>query len=219
MNPPSDPTSTKIPVRRSFIHTCITGVAVFCLLFAALEVLFRLDVIPSSVSLRSIGSYHAQFEGKLFKLEDFIKKNGGVDVIILGNSMVNTGIDAARIAYQYQNRTGQKPRVFNFGVEGLTISPISDLAEILVEKYHPGTLLVFTEMRDYVAGNGTEVETTFLDNAWMHYEMGKPSLAGFILAHSQVLQHLLSVRNWSRSDFYDSYLSTQLVSAISQIRV
>ncbi len=203
---PSDQFSTKPP--RSFLGSCLLGVLAFTLLFGTLEAVFRLNLFPSFLPLRSIGSYHAQFEQKLFKLEDYVKKHGGVDVIILGNSMVNTGIDAARLGYHYQNLTGQKLRIFNFGVEGLTINPISDLAEILVKKFHPGTLIVFTEMRDYVAGNGVDVENTFLDNSWINYEMGQFSLSGVAAEHSLALQHLLSLRNWSRSDFFDSYQSS-----------
>jgi len=201
---PSTPRKS-LPALRSFIHACLIGLLVFGLLFSVLEAAFRLNWLLKLLPMRSVGDYHTQFEQKLFKLDDYVQVNGGVDVILLGNSMINTGIDPAILAERYQELTGQSLRVFNFGIEGLTIAPLSDVAQILTDRYHPGTILLFTEMRDYVKSNGVEVETNFLDNVWIQSQLGKPSLGGTFIEHSLALKHLLSLRNWTRSDFVATY--------------
>jgi hypothetical protein len=119
--------------------------------------------------------------------------------------MVNTGIDPDILAARYKELTGKDLRIFNFGVEGLTVSPVSELAQILEEKYHPGTILLFTEMRDYTAANGLPVETQFLANDWIKNQTNSPNLVGKMIDQSAALQQLLPLRNWSRFDFMDTY--------------
>ena len=84
-------------------------------------------------------------------MQDYVKQHGDVDIIILGSSLVNTGIDPDVVAQTYFEQTGVHPRIFNFGVEGLTIAPNSINARILTNKYHPALLIYVTGMRDYVA--------------------------------------------------------------------
>lgn len=205
------------PIPHSFLNSCLIGTITFLLLFGLLEVGFRTEVLSGFLPVRSIGSYHTQFEQKLFKLDDYVQTYGGVDVIIIGNSMINTGIVPGKIANQYNDLTGNKPRIFNFGVEGLTISPISELADFLVKRYHPDTLLLFTEIRDYVANNGVAVEENFYNNAWMRLRLGNWSPEGFLVDRSLALQHLLSLRNWSSADFLENYnLAYNRFNAISQ---
>lgn len=187
---------------RSLIGALIIALAVFLGLLVILEGLFRFTSLDRILSLRSVGVYHAQFEIKWFELKDYVRENGGVDVILMGNSMVNTGIDPAVLSAEYSSLTGEDLRIFNFGVEGLTVAPNSVIAKRLVERYHPGTILFVTEMRDYAVNNGLEIEQTLLDNEWFTSD----SVTTWLKNNSTVLQHLLPYRNWSRADFLDNFL-------------
>jgi hypothetical protein len=159
--------------------------------------------------LSSLGSFHSQFEIKWFKLKDFVQANGGVDVILIGNSMVNTGIDPKILESEYESLTGAKLRIFNFGVEGLTVETNSKIANILYERFHPGTILFVTEMRDYVAANGVEVASKFESNAWFRGQVGGGNtLETWLISNSSALQRLLVLRNWSSFDFLDNFLVT-----------
>ena len=202
--PPAAPEQKAKP--RSFFTACLSGLLVFAILGGLLEGVCRLGWADKALPLRSMGNYHTQFETKWFKLDEYVRENGGVDVILLGNSMVNSGIDPEILTAKYAELTGEKIRIFNFGVEGLTIEPLSDLAQLLVEKYHPGTIILFTEMRDYIAGNGDQVTDDFLANAWVQQQLGNPSFEGYLEGNSQALQHLLPLRYWANSDFLDTYL-------------
>jgi hypothetical protein len=201
---PSESPAHKRPSR--FIASLIWGVLAFIVLCIGFEIVCQTGVIDRVFPLRSVGSYHAQFEIKWFKLEDYVRQNGGVDVILLGNSMVNTGIDPDILAARYKDLTGKDLRIFNFGVEGLTIAPLEKVAQILEDKYHPGSIILYTEMRDYIASNGVSVENQFLSNDWMQDQLGNPSPSGELISSSKALQHLLPLRNWSRADFLDSFI-------------
>jgi hypothetical protein len=186
--------------------TSLWSLLVLTLLFSivlatVLELLARTPWLEKVSPYRSVGNHDYQFEIKWFRLQDYVKEHGGVDIIILGSSLVNTGVDPDIMAQTYYQQTGLHPRIFNFGVEGMTVSPNSVLARLLLERYHPALLIYVTEMRDYIAGNGLDVEIPFLNDPWVQYQTGHFNLIGWLTDHSSALQHYLPFRNWPRSDF------------------
>lgn len=184
---------------------CISLLIVFCFL-AFLEAGARLLQRKNTQPIRSIGNFHSQFETKWFKLNDYVKANGGVDVLLMGNSMVNTGVDADVMAQAYEEKTGVNPRIFNFGVEGMDIHTNSELAALLNDEFHPGTILFFTEMREYGPGNDPSVPEGYQKAAWFQYQLGNPTFEGWLYDHSALMQYFLPYRNWSRADFPDTVL-------------
>ena len=143
----------------------------------------------------------SNFEIKWYRLQQYVAANGGVDVLLVGSSVVNTGLDPDVIAQTYTGLTGQKLRVFNFGVEGLDIVPNSVYARILVEAFHPRLLIFGTIPRDYLAADNLEVNSAFLSSPWIEYRSGAPNPAGWLIEHSLALQAYLPYRDWMRSDF------------------
>ena len=204
----SEATPKTPPRPCSLINSLLIGVILFALLGFLFEGLFHFTSLDETLRLRSLGIYHGQFEIKWFGLKDYVRDHGGVDVILLGNSMVNTGIQPELFSYRYGYDTGSQLRVFNFGVEGLTIAPNSVIARLLVEKYHPATLVYVTEMRDYVSANGVTVEAQILGDEWMTAQRGgKVTFRAWLKDNSTLIQHLLPFRNWSRADFPDTFLA------------
>ena len=189
----------------SVLKNLLVLVILLVVLFAGVEIMARTSFAERLLPLKSYGNYHTQFEIKWQKLEEFARDNDGVDVILLGNSMVNTGIDP-QILSQQLSGSDQPLRIFNFGVEGLTVVPMADLASLLVDTYHPKTILYFTEMRDYLAGNGDEVAQNFLSSDWLQYRLVKRGFLGWLEDHSAALQRLLPLRYWARANFPDTWL-------------
>lgn len=195
----------RVPTQ-SLITSIVIGVILFSILLCAFEGISRTNWFSQIESVRSLGIYHNQFEIKWFKLEDFVEENGGVDVLLVGSSIVNTGIDPDILSAEYEKLTGEHLRIFNFGVEGLTVSPTSVIVRILAHKYHPSTILLVTEMRDYVAINGLAVENQLLSDKWFSFQEGNEcTLNGWLRVNSNALKSILLFRNWSRSDFLDTY--------------
>jgi hypothetical protein len=187
--------------KKSFWSLLILTVS-FCIALAvSLELLARTPWFEKVSPYRSVDNFDYQFETKWFRLQDYVKSHGGVDIIVLGSSLVNTGVDPDIVAQTYYQQTGVHPRIFNFGVEGMTIAPNSVIDRLLEQRYHPAMLIYVTEMRDYIAGNGLEYETPFLNDPWMQFQTGNFNLFGWLVDHSSALQHYLPFRNWARSDF------------------
>lgn len=188
-------------IKKFFGSVFLQACAVVFALLMILELTARTEWLHSALPYRSVGDADYQFEIKWFKLQDYARRNGGVDIIVLGNSLVNTGVDPEVMSQEYYHLTGKQPRIFNFGVEGLFVAPTSIIARILVETYHPALLIFVTDMRDYIESVGLEYEQLFLSNDWIQYKQGKFNPAGWLVGNSQALQDYLPYRNWMRADF------------------
>jgi len=162
---------------------------------------FAKTILPSEsvgVDPTPFGEY---FEIKAARLQQYVDHNGGVDVLLIGSSVVNTGIDPQVVADTYSQQTGIHLRIYNFGVESLDIVPNSVYAKILVQKYHPAVLIFGTIPRDYLASDNSDINNLFLASPWIEYEAGGWNLSGFLIAHSVAFQRYLVYRNWMRYDF------------------
>jgi hypothetical protein len=179
----------------------IRTIIAILLTIGLVEFAARTSWAQKALTYRSFGNIHYPFEIKWFRLEEYVKQNGGVDVIILGSSLVNTGIDPVVMAQAYYEQTGKRLRIFNFGVEGLSIDPNYINAKILVDKYHPALLVYVTEMRDYITGVGLEYKHSFLLDPWIQYQQGRINVLGWLEGNSMALQYYLPYRNWMRADF------------------
>ncbi len=150
------------------------------------------------------------FEIKWYRLQHYVAKNGGVDVILVGSSVVNTGLNPDVIAQTYYDETGQKLRIFNFGVESLDIVPTSEFTKILIEQYHPALIIFGTIPRDYLTSDNQDVNSAFLANPWIQYRSGQPNFMGWLIDHSAAMLHFLPYRNWMRADFLSQQAKYQL---------
>ncbi len=207
MIPPADRTERNKKAERSFSFLRVFGfglsaVAGLILLFEGAALLFQL--LPNQ-PIRSVGTFHSQFETKWFKLQDYVKENGGVDVLLMGNSMVNTGIDPDLLMQEYEAQTGVSLQIFNFGVEGMDLSTNAELAALLVREFHPKAIIFFLDIRDY---NWDVVPSVrYQEAVWFQYKLGNSqALDGWVYDHSAAMQYFLPFRNWSRSDFPDFIL-------------
>ncbi len=150
---------------------------------------------------RSLGNYHYPFDIKWFLLKDYARSNDGVDVLLVGSSLVNTGIDPQVMEAAFHEQTGKHLRIFNFGVEGLNIVSNSFNTSLLVRKYHPALLIYVTEMREYSGTSGVEPQVTFFEDPWVRYQKGELSPLGWLIDHSMALQEFLLYRNWMQASF------------------
>ena len=128
-------------------------------------------------------------------------------MVFLGSSLVNSGIEPEAVNRTWISESGQPPlRIFNFGVEGLTVEPNSAVARLVVETFHPRVIVFGTEIRDYAANNGTETAANFLSDPWVRYRLeGDFSLRGWLAEHSAAYRYYLAYRNWMTWDFAENH--------------
>ena len=196
------PPSPSLKIERPLGGALWRALLLLAVLLAALEGLARSPWVQQRLAVASLGSYHYQFEIKWFQLQRYVQAHDGVDVLFLGSSLVNSGIQPQEVNRAYVQASGENPlRIFNFGVEGLTIQPNSVVAQLLVESFHPKVIIFGTEIRDYAANNGVETAEKFLGGDWLRYRLGEFSLRGWLAEHSAAARYFLAYRNWMSWDF------------------
>lgn len=202
------PEKTSQPPKRSGIFSAVwRGFVVFIVLLIGLEGFARLPVVQNKVPIQSFGFSNSLFELKWAKLKLYIRENGVPDVIIIGNSMVNTGIDTEVITKRIEDESHKSIRIFNFGVEGLNISAMPDLAQVILETYHPKILIVGTEIRDYSLRLDQAPSDEFMSTPWLQYRLGKQNFIGALIDHSELLKFGLVFRNWFLPGFAQSFMT------------
>ena len=96
-----------------------------------------------------MGSRHYQLGHKLALLDAAVKRNGPIDCIMLGSSMVDVGFNPESFQHAYRQATGREIHCFNFGIDASSAASAAALARILIEDYHPRFIIFGTDPRDY----------------------------------------------------------------------
>ena len=169
----------KWPIGRTF------GLAVVNLLLIAtfLEGVARLGWISSYMPKKTIGSGHPQIDMKLELLDALMEREGRIDCIFLGSSMVYRAINPDIFAEAVKRRTGRDIVCFNFGLAGVGETSSAMLGEMLVRKYRPGTLILGTSPRNLSERTGIKT-ANLQNNPWIRYHNGFFNIDGWLTEHS-----------------------------------
>ena len=187
--------------RRPYGRTLALTLLLLALLMALGEVLVRTEVFEGHVVANNRGGRHRQFELQLGRLETVVARDGPIDCIALGSSMVWYDFDPEAFSEGYQHQTGQEIRCFNFGVDGLPAASAGALAPILAGDFQPSLLIYGTTARDYAVPKESENNTVLLEMPWLRYRLGQFSIQGWFYEHSRLyrywetLGHLLRLEN------------------------
>jgi hypothetical protein len=153
------------------------------------EVFFRFDSVQAALTGPRIGSRHAQFEIQVARLEKLVNEGEPIDCIFLGNSMIWLGVNPLIVNELFQDMTGQEIHCFNFGVSALPASSAGQIAQMLVERYHPQLLIYGTFARDYAIPAEAEDAYVVSETPWLKYQNGDLNLQGWLYSHSAVFQY------------------------------
>jgi hypothetical protein len=170
-------------------QTLVLALALFGLLIALGETLVRTKVFRAHVVANARGGQHRQFELQLGRLETIEARDGAVDCILLGNSMVWMGFDPEAFSQAYRRRTGQAIRCFSFGVDGLPTASAGALTRMLADDYQPNLLIYGTSAQDYSLSRHSQEAAAILDMPWLRYRLGEFSMQGWFYDHSCLCQY------------------------------
>ena len=191
------------PIGKTFSFTIV----LFFFIGGISEWITRSEFFQQPLTPPKMGSRHYQLGHKLALLDELIRKNGGVDCIMLGSSMVDMGFDPAAFEMGYMEMTGRDIRCFNFGIDASTMASTAALTRIVVEDYHPRLLLVGTDPRDYAVPKEDTDPAVILNSPWVAYRQGDFSLEGWLLDHSYLYRYRQHLGRLARFQFEDTLWS------------
>lgn len=171
------------------------------------EIIVRMDVFQAPLTPPKLGSRHYQLGHKLALLDAEVKKNGPIDCIMVGSSMVDVGFNPDVFQSGYEETTGQGIRCFNFGIDASSAVSTAVLVRILVEDYHPRLLLIGTDARDYAVPSTDRDPVAILESPWIQYRAGHFSLDGWLTEHSYLYRYRQHLSRLLRFNFKDTLWS------------
>jgi hypothetical protein len=198
------------------------------LFFGILEIMVRMHALQAQLTTPPMGSGHYQLGQKLAYLDSQVQKNGRMDCIVIGSSMVDVGFDPEAFARGYREIKGQDIRCFNFGIDSSSAASTHAIARIMLEDYHPRLLIIGTDARDYVVPQDALEIAVLMDAPWIKYRLGDFSLEGWLMDISyfyRYRQHLnrllrfnyegtlLDASNHNESLLPNGYTTLEMVSA------
>ncbi len=180
-------------VTREALTTPLLVVASLAVCCAVLELSARTGSIRARLLPPSVGSPSRPFEIQLARLDAFVRREGPLDCVFVGSSLVLTGVDPETFDEAYERRAGRRIRCFNLGVPGMSASDVGALAGILREDYAPSLIVYGATFRDFstrVAGPAVG------ELAWVRYRNGSWSADGWLIEHSYAYRYYLTYRGW-----------------------
>jgi len=183
-------------------QTFALALCILALIAAASEAAARLWLDGSSVPV-AIGSTNTTFDRNIGLLDELLEREGHVDCILLGSSVVLNGFDPALVSDTYAQQTGDPLACYNFGIPALTAKGAGLLAELLVERYHPRLLIYGLTLRAVAEGafQSDRIYWHITETPWVQYKRGSFTLTGWLADHSSAFQHYLAYRNWMKHEF------------------
>jgi hypothetical protein len=148
-----------------------------------------------------MGSSHYQLGHKLALLDEMVRKNGSVECIMLGSSIVDGGFDPVVFQNSYQEVTGRDIFCFNFGIDASSAASTAAIARILVEDYEPHLLIFGTDARDYAVASDDPDSAVLLDTPWIRHRLGSFSPEGWLLDNSHFYRYRQHLSRLARFNF------------------
>jgi hypothetical protein len=165
------------------------------------EMLVRTESFQTPLTPPKMGSSHYQLGHKLALLQNEVKKNGAIDCIMVGSSMVDVGFNAGVFQNAYQEIAGRDIQCFNFGIDASTAASSFALVSILIEDYHPRLLIFGTDPRDYAVPSTDRDPSAVLAAPWVKYRQGGFSLEGWLQDHSYLHRYRQHISRLVRFQF------------------
>jgi hypothetical protein len=171
------------------------------------EMVMRTEFFQAPLTPPQLGSNHYQLGHKLAWLDADIKRNGPVDCLMLGNSIVGRAFNPEVFQDAYKEASGNDIHCFNFGINASAASSTAVLAHILVAEYNPRLLIIGTDPRDYALSSSDPDVTTIVDSAWVQYRLGDFSLDGWLMDGSYLYRYRQHISRLLRFTYKDTLWS------------
>jgi hypothetical protein len=172
-----------------FGQTLGLALIVLFLLVGLAELFARSEGFQAPLTAPAMGTHHYQLGPKMARLQAAIRKDGPIDCLILGSSMVDLGFDPQAFEEEYKNYTGQDIHCFNFGIDALPAVGSAALADILVKDFKPDILIYGTDARDYAVAPDAEDALAILDSNWIQYRLGHFTIEGWLLENFDLYRY------------------------------
>jgi hypothetical protein len=158
-------------------------------LITIIELALRIDSIESKMDAPSFGSENRQFEIQLARLKAIYEREGAIECVFIGDSLVWLDLDPISFSKGYKTKTGEEISCINFGLAGLPAYGVSVLTEILINEYKPKLLVYGLHANAVVIPSDHADVRDILGTPWVEYKNGKFNLEGWLYEKSYLVRY------------------------------
>jgi hypothetical protein len=162
----------------------ILSILFFIVFVGSIEIILRLPIIKTNITVPTFGSEHRQFEIQLYRLKEFYESENYIDCIFVGDSLVWLDLDPIAFTQGFNRHNFEDFSCFNFGIAALSAFGVSRITEILINEYNPKLIIYGLHANSIVVPADHEDSSTVLDTSWVSYKYGEFNLLGWLYEHS-----------------------------------
>jgi len=185
-----------------FGKTLLSAIVLFPTILLGIEFLFRntnlyADLPPPTLNSK-FNFPEIDVKYQIFESRNKVEK---FDCLLLGNSMVDYGIDPDEIKTYKLSNNSIRPNCFNFALEALMPETSSILAKALINKHGLSSIVLGISAIDFAEKSfGTR---NLNQIPWFQYLTGQNSFEGWLIDHFIIYRYFLSTNKY-RVPYYQN---------------
>jgi hypothetical protein len=189
--------------------TILVALLIFPLLLLTMEGLLRLIPIPESILVPSIDREinYPEIDIKFSRLAA-LERERKINCFLLGNSMIEVGLDPYFLNNQPNLLDVQNPSCFNMGLSNMMPETTVVIADILKKRSDPSLMILGISPMDF-AGKES-VTRDFIYSPWFQYQEGIFSPEGWWIENSETYRNWLAFQKY-RNPVYRGELENLLL--------
>ena len=189
--------------------TILAALLLLPLFLLTIEFLLRLFPIPESVLIPSFDREinYPEIDIKFSRLAA-VERTKKINCFLLGNSMVDVGLDPLILNSQSDLLGVENPACFNMGMSAMMPETSTVLADILNKRFNPSLMFLGVSPLDFT---GKDFLTRkFNRSPWFLYQEGNSSSEGWLIDNSSTYRYWLAFNKY-RNPAYRGELENQLL--------
>ncbi|MBN2430541.1 MAG: hypothetical protein JXQ27_03665 [Acidobacteria bacterium] len=158
----------------------LDALLILLVLLGGAELLLRQPTVRRGLPPPSIGSGNSNIDLKLEGLRRFVERDGRLDYLFMGSSMLDSGIDPDVFDRRYAELTGRVPHGYNFGIAALNGQVGEKIGRILLAEYQPRRVIWGLTPMDYTRYGLRQGMRQLDQNPWINYRLGDWTFDGWL---------------------------------------
>ena len=170
------------------------------ILTGSIEKLLRFDIVETNIASPSFGSDHHQFEIQLYRLKTLYERQGYIDCLFVGDSLVWLDLDPITFEQSLKKYNIEELSCFNFGIAALPAYGVSRLTEILIREYNPKLIIFGLHANSVVVPSDNNDSKIIVDNPWVKFKSNDFNFMGWLYEYSYLMRYWKTLNRVLRFD-------------------
>jgi hypothetical protein len=192
-----------------FGKTILGALLILPILLIGVEIILRLFPFPETILVPTIDKEinYPEIDIKFSQLAK-IEKKTKINCFLLGNSMIEVGLDPAILNNQPELFGVNAPNCYNMGLSNMMPESSSEIAGILNKRSSPSLIIIGISPIDFFGED--KITREFNNSPWFQYQKGNYSSEGWLIENSILYRSWLAFCKY-RNPVYQGEMNNLLM--------